>query len=300
MSEPRTAVYSTVFPGGERFLADWYRSILSQEDRGFDLWIGTDGLSPEAVDDAAGRHVEARWVAADRGDTPASLRRRAMAEMVRRYEVVVFVDSDDIALPGRVRQARRDTGPDAVSACALSLVDEHGRDLGRRMDAPRGADWGAILTRRNVLGLSNTAYGTDLLGRLVDFPDDCTLLDWHLATRSWLLGAPIRFHHEPLMLYRQYARNVARVVRPFSASQITEATRLVLRHYRQLPWTAGPGQPGQWSALRDAMGRAEAFAGRIRDGDTLARYVEALNRLDDTLLWWECVAHPGLEAQWST
>src|SRR2546428_10321349 len=38
-------LYTTVYPGAEPYLREWYRSVQDQTDRDFDLWIGVDSLS---------------------------------------------------------------------------------------------------------------------------------------------------------------------------------------------------------------------------------------------------------------
>ena len=38
----RIGVYTTVYPGVEPYLLDWYRSLRQQTDQEFQLWIGLD------------------------------------------------------------------------------------------------------------------------------------------------------------------------------------------------------------------------------------------------------------------
>src|SRR3954447_15114743 len=67
------ALYSTMYPGVERFLSPWYESVLAQTDRNFDLYIGADQIEPRAVFDAVGTEFEAVWVSAPTNSTPASV-----------------------------------------------------------------------------------------------------------------------------------------------------------------------------------------------------------------------------------
>ena len=48
MRAERLAVYTTIHPGCEPYLASWCDSIRRQTDRDFDLWIGLDALAPAA------------------------------------------------------------------------------------------------------------------------------------------------------------------------------------------------------------------------------------------------------------
>ena len=42
MSAERLALYTTIYPGVEPYLADWIHSVDAQTDRAFDLWVGLD------------------------------------------------------------------------------------------------------------------------------------------------------------------------------------------------------------------------------------------------------------------
>ena len=65
------ALYTTIYPGVEPFLLDWFHSVQSQTDNDFDLWIGLDALDIVAVEQALGGQPRATWVRAESGDTPA-------------------------------------------------------------------------------------------------------------------------------------------------------------------------------------------------------------------------------------
>src|SRR2546422_8752101 len=91
---------STLFPYTTLFRSQ------TQTDRDFDLWIGADGLTPEAATEAIGVAPSASWLQARNGDTPARLRTAALERLVSEYPAVVFVDSDDVLHASRVAAAR--------------------------------------------------------------------------------------------------------------------------------------------------------------------------------------------------
>lgn len=106
----RLAVYTTVFPAVQKFLAAWYESVLRQTDRSFDLFIGCDELSSADVQTLLGRSVEATWHMAPRGSTPTQVREATIREILRdgSYNSVVSVDADDVLHATRVESARRE------------------------------------------------------------------------------------------------------------------------------------------------------------------------------------------------
>lgn len=302
MTIQRLAVYTTWYPGVERFLPEWYRSLAGQTDRDFDVWIGADALDPRQEAKALGGLREAHWVFAAPGDTPARVRERAMTRLVEAYPAVVFVDSDDVLLPTRVAAARAALELHDVAACALRIVDERGRDLGLVFGRSEEGDWGRFLPRHNVFGLSNSAYRSEVLRKLLPLPADCILVDWLLATRAWASGRDLYFDPEPRMAYRQYATNVAKVLPPFTETDVLRATERVRSHYHLLlddpSWTIPPPFRSLLAAARE---RSSAFEEFVLDSpENLACYVEALNGQAPRYVWWWAVANPALESLWTS
>jgi len=299
MPSERLAVYTTVYPGVEPYLRDWYRSVQNQTDVEFDLWIGADSLRQEQVVALLGLDPPATWVVARHGDSPARLRANAMVRMVDAYGAIIFVDSDDVLHPSRVAMARAALHRHSVSGCALRLIDTFGRDLGAVFEPQPGDDIDSLMPRYNVFGMSNTAYRAETLRCCLPVPDDCSLIDWLLATRAWAAGASLWFDHAAHMSYRQHPANIARVLPPFAPADVVGATARVLNHYQCVQDTGWPMPSGPRHALQEARERARDFHRAISTSSTtLQRYVEALNRLAPRFVWWWCVAHPALEELW--
>jgi hypothetical protein len=300
MMSSRLAVYTTWYPGVERFLPEWSRSVVDQTDGSFDLWIGVDGLDFRRVAGSLGRLSGPRWVMAEPGDTPARVRERALVRIVQEYPAVVFVDSDDVLAPSRVAAARAALEKHDVVGCALKIVDEAGRDLGVRFGPPAGAEWAELLPRHNVFGLSNSAYRSDVLRRLLPLSDSCILIDWLFATRAWALGLDLFFDMEPGMSYRQYGENVAKVLPPFREEDVVRAAERVAGHYRLVlddpAWRPGPVPGSRLEAARERFAHFEKFFTANPDGRR--RYVNALNGLSPRYVWWWAVANPELEYIW--
>lgn len=300
MCGDRLAVYTTVYPGSEPFLADWYQSVARQTDRHFDLWVGLDGLTPAQVGAATGRPLLAHWVRARAGDTAADIRQRSFEALIPRYDAIVFVDSDDVLHPTRVASARESLASTDVSGCALRLADAHGKDLGVVFGVPGDADLRQLLPRRNVFGLSNSAYRTSVLERCLPVPSECVLVDWLLASRACAAGAILGFDDVPRMTYRRHPGNCVPVLPPFTTDQVLTASARVVRHYELLldrGWRWGTAERQPFEAAR---ARAEAFGRAIATcPPVLDRYVSALNELTPEYVWWWVVAHPALEDLWS-
>jgi hypothetical protein len=296
------AVYTTLYPGVEPYLPDWFSSLKAQTDREFQLWIGLDAVSPQLVTEILGSHLNAKLIPAESGDTPAGIRQRCLAQIVKECDAVISVDSDDILEPPRVAAARQGLESSDLVACALKLIDQEGRDLNLELGLPLAGTVEDVLPRNNVFGLSNSAYRSELLQRCLPIPAGVVLVDWFLASKAWLLGARLAFDPAPRMKYRQYQRNIARVRYPASPEQVILDTVLVRRHLQFLLSLNPAGFLSERiGLLKSVASDVEIFHNRIiQRPRQLQRYVEQLNILNPPPLWWSSVANPALECMWQT
>ena len=299
-STQRTAVYTTIYPGVEVYLPDWYRSVLAQNDQDFQLWIGLDGMESGTVETAIGSHLEAIWMRSEPGSTPAQIRQRALAQIVKAFDAVVLVDSDDVLHESRVAAARVALQTSELAGCALRLVNHQCQELGLTFCLPPGTMAGDMFPQNNVFGLSNSAYRSDLLRRCLPVPARVVLVDWFLATMAWLMGARLSFDPVVRMDYRQHGANTARVGFPVNAEQVVRDTELVRQHFQfVLAASRGDFLPERQARVKKAASGVETFREYIvQDPRHLQRYVEALNLLNPAPVWWSCVAHPALESMW--
>jgi hypothetical protein len=299
------ALYTTVYPAAEEFLSAWYTSVCGQTDCGFDLWIGTDEIEPSRVFHAIGREFQAYWVAPlAHSTTPAGVRQTAINAILdspNKYEGIVFVDCDDMMFPSRVESARTQIENVDVAGCAMEIVNQDGRSQGLVFQLGSSATMPSILTRTNVFGMSNTAYRTEMLRKIPSTDPHCRLMDWFIVTAAWIRGARFEFNNTPLMQYRQYEHNTARVLTPFTEADIRGGTTLVLQHYGLVLSTVSDIPDAIQSELRSALENVQRFQRSVVEVPAIcAQYVDRLNDLQTTYLWWEWVAHPSLEELWKT
>ncbi|HEY4245817.1 MAG TPA: hypothetical protein VGM64_03110 [Lacunisphaera sp.] len=294
------AVYTTIYPGVESFLGDWYRTLSAQTDRDYELWIGLDAINSETVKGIIGVNFHANWIVGAPETTPASIREQVLAQIVDNYDGIVLVDSDDLLHPTRVAAARSALQTSDLTGCALRLVDQLGQDLGLIFGLPPQAESEHILPRNNVFGFSNSAIRTNLLRRCLPIPTSTTLVDWFLATQAWLLGAKLSFDAVPRMDYRQHSANTARVRFPFSRDQVVSDTALVRKHFKlMLAATRKDFVPDRVVALKKVIADVEEFHQHVvLSPSQLERYVHDLNALEPLPLWWSCVAYDPLGSMW--
>jgi hypothetical protein len=296
----RIAVYTTIYPGVETYLPDWYRSVQAQTDQQFQLWIGLDGMEPGTVENVIGTHLEAVWVPSKQDDTPAQIRQRSLAQIVEEFDAVVLADSDDILHPTRVAAARAALEASELAACALRLVDQHRQDLGKTLTLPERASSDNILPRNNVFGFSNSAYQSELLRQCLPLPAGIALVDWFLATKAWLKGAKLAFDPIVRMEYRQHGANMAPIHFPFDENQVTRDTKRVREHFCLLQAaTMENVLPDRWLQVQEAAEDVQLFSEQVvSQPEKLENYVRNLNALEPQVVWWWDVAQPALQWMW--
>jgi|CXWL01.1.fsa_nt_gi hypothetical protein len=301
MSIDRICLYTTVYPKAKAYLHDWHQSVRRQTDRDFQVWIGLDAMSIEEVVEEVGGDLNAIWVCAEPGDTPAQVRQRALAQIVDHCDGVILVDSDDILHETRVAAARADLQRGDLVGCALNLVTQTGEPMRMTIGLPPLASADGVLPRHNIFGLSNSAFRTDLLRRCLPIPQEVILVDWFLATRAWLCGARLIFDHIPRMDYRQHEQNMTQVRPPFTEVQIERDTCRVLRHMAMMKEHAGRGGDMDRSQLLvDVERDIQVFYDRIiLRPRMLEAYRTSLNVLEPAPVWWASVAHPSLRNMWT-
>jgi hypothetical protein len=301
MKRRSVALFTTLYPEGERFFDDFFRSLSCQTDRAFDLWIGLDRFPESKIEYYCSDDLSITSISRLNNETNVQLRQRALEEMIDEYRGIAFVDSDDILATSRVSEARAALDYCDVYGCSMRIVDVNGVDLSLSFNKPQNISIDSILPRFNIFGMSNTCYSSEILGKCMPFPVDCILLDWFVATRAWIHDAKMAFDPVQRMCYRQYAANTARVVPPFTEEQIVRSAELVKQHYsfilHDIPELAGSKK----GIIQIASDNFEEFWSAITGSPpTLTEYVEQLNALPADHIWWSCIAHPDLESLWKS
>jgi hypothetical protein len=294
------AVYTTIYPGVESYLAEWYRSLCEQTDKDFQLWIGLDELEKESIQNLLGPELKANWIEAPLGATPAEIRQISLARIVETSSEVVLVDSDDLLHPTRIEAARSALQSSELAGCALRLADQNGKNLDSVFNLSPLLQPEHAFPRNNIFGFSNSAFRCELLRRILPIPANAVLVDWFLASRAWLLGAKLAFDREPRMAYRRHPGNTALIMLPFSPDQVRSAAVLVCHHFRLL--LAEPSAefiPDRYIELKRVARDVEEFNQHmILNPTELEGYVEAFNALAPPQIWWSCVAYPALSHFW--
>ena len=288
-----------MYPEGTEFLPDFFKSLSTQTDTKFDLWIGLDRIRKREIAKFFSDDFPITCIERETNESNITLRQRAIEQMIEHYNSIVFVDSDDILAPSRVSVSRSSMKHYDVYGCAMKIIDESGTDMNISFKMPPQIDISSLIPQFNIFGLSNTTYSSSVLCNCLPFPKDCVLLDWFLATRAWLQGARMCFDPKERMLYRQWSLNTARVIPPFTPEIIILSTERVLYHYHCILNNIPEIPDSKRVLFETAQNNVESFYNSIKQSPKkFQEYVRKLNQLPSNHIWWVCVAHPDLEEIW--
>lgn len=293
-----TALFTVIYPTIERYLFDWYNSMMMQSDHDYDLWVVLDRINPKAVYGIIGEYVEANWIEINNKCSPTQIRSIGLENIAGDYSNIILVDSDDILEPTRVEAAKRFLAKSDVNTCAMLIVDETAQSTGKIFTFNDDADFFSSILTTNVFGLSNTAYRGDILKACLPLPNSCRLADWYLATKSCSLGAQVSFDRETRMRYRQHGSNIARVIPPFTPLQILHDTELVISHYQQVLSNV-VFAPNEEEKITNHYQHLQFFYQVMLSSNTkIKEYVKSLNNISENRVWWSHIADPRLNYIW--
>lgn len=206
MAKPQGPLVSVIIPNFNREaeLQRAVESVLAQDYRPLEIVVVDDASTRPIsldLDAAAGQLV--RWVRLERNSGGATARNAGID--AARGEVVAFLDSDDVWVPGKLARQlaayRADGSPaDAVYYCQVVLDRGHEQlVLPQRAMAPDESVGDYLFPwRGNLLQTSTLLMRRDLAAR-IRFTDGLRIhQDIDFCLRLQQVGASFRFQAEPL------------------------------------------------------------------------------------------------------
>jgi glycosyltransferase involved in cell wall biosynthesis len=155
-ARPRVSVLIPAY-NAERFLAEAVESVLAQSHEDLELLIADDGSKDRTLElarDFARRDARVRVLENRENLGTVRTRNRLLDEADPKSAFFALLDADDVCLPERFAQQLDFLSAQPEHALVggnLILIDEAGREIGRR-DYPRSfEDIARVMTRRNPI-----------------------------------------------------------------------------------------------------------------------------------------------------
>lgn len=278
----KTVVLSFIYPGVECYFSQFLKSLSTQADKDFVLYLVNDGMvNPSFFLKNFDLPVKIR----NGLGTVAQLRKTGIEWVAgEKFDAVIFADADDYFDENRVSISKDLLSRNDIIFNELILfgdaIPEHIPMLeGRFINGEYiGED---RLFHANCLGLSNTALRNEQLMNLtVDIPDAVIAFDWALFAKVLNIGARALFTNKTRTYYRQHACNTASLF-SLSDERILHGVNVKAEHY---------------SALRKLSERYSLYAEKFKrlsswlysDEALRSKYCNAVrSNMSQNPLWWE-------------
>ena len=282
-------VFTVVYPGAERFLDAYFRSLSVQTRKDFDVFLVNDGM--EGLDGFVQKYNDLSILTMELHGSPVKVRERGLNAIAQSgYEDIVFGDADDYFDD---RRAERVTGylrSHPVVFNELNIVDSlsnpiESKYLSRRL-TPSSCIGADDLADKNVLGFSNTAVKGRLLNGRANFAEDLIALDWYFFTSLLARGVQALFTDDTSTYYRRHDSNVASFT-DMGEGNILNGVKVKVAHYRAMAL-----QGGRYTRLWDEY---ETLEKRLESDSSFERlYVRKVcDNMPENALWWEMIRTPG-------
>ena len=198
----------------ERFLADAIGSALAQEEPAAEVIVVDDGSSDGSREVIAGFGSEITAVFKTNGGQASALN---LGYEHSRGDVVIFLDSDDMLLPGATREAARAIASGAAKAhWPMPVIDGHGQRTGATWDPELAqGDLREHVVSDGPFGedtmpsppMSGNAFAREVLEQIMPIPEEVyrAAADEYLFALAPAFGPIVSL--EPQSLYRMHGAN---------------------------------------------------------------------------------------------
>ena len=278
----KVAFLSTVYPGADTYLDDFFKSLVTQDYKHFDVIILNDGLDNFEKYSSLYKTLNIHEIKYT--DTPAKIREKGLKYTIEnKYDVIIFGDCDDYFKNNRLSESIRCLEAYDVVVNDFDLLSNDNKIITPNYLSNRLNDNQEILLDyvldKNCFGLSNTAINAKFL-RSICFDSNLIAVDWYLFSFLLLRGIRAVFTNNTGTYYRQYEGN-AIGISSLDDSKILKGIEAKLIHYREMAKLSDEFLPlyESFYNLRNAISKNNGFK---------ESYLEQIrNREIVSPLWWE-------------
>ena len=276
----KAAFFTVVYPGVEKYLPDFFRSLENQSCPAFDLIVANDGLQDL---DLNGYHLNSQII--DLTGSPVEIRAMGL-QLIKSmgYEHIIFGDSDDFFSTNRVESSLWQLRECDIVVNDLDLVNERGELLlsgyfSQRLGKTKHIE-ANFIRDKNIFGLSNTSVRSACLPE-EKYPAGLVAMDWFLFAKVLESGANAVFSSECSTYYRQHGANIAGFAET-SPQKTLQSVKVKALHYAAL---ASEGMPFyqnpavEFELLHQRLLQDVAFRGKY--------FAFLQSTIADFPFWWE-------------
>ena len=204
----KVAFLTTIFPMKDKYLLDFFNSLVEQSYKFFDIVVVNDGY--EKFRKIREKYNNLTIIELPCTSTPAKNREYGINYCLdKKYDILIFGDSDDYFSNNRVALSMKYLETHDIVVNDLTLFNEQGvyinKYISNRLDNNSEVDY-QFIQDKNIFGLSNTAVNLNILKR-VFFDKEMKIVDWFLFKQLLESGNKAIFTNKIITFYRQHLNN---------------------------------------------------------------------------------------------
>ena len=227
----KTILISHVYQKAKPYLADLFDSLNSQTDKDFDVVIFNYGLDEPLS--AFGYYGQEVFNVFGYG-IPDARDWALKYALEHRYELLVFVDADDVMAPDRIEKTKGafENGI-GFFYTDLHVLSQPQVDFFSGKLPDKLVTWRSIL-ECNFVGLSNFAINVQAASRIIrkiSCPIEVVAYDWYLATILLLEGLK-GLKVDSITFYRLHDLNTAGRTNEINSEILFKTVTVKMRHYK--------------------------------------------------------------------
>lgn len=234
MNKNTNVVCSVIYPGVEKYLKSFIKSILGQSFNSFDILIINDKCDSSIRDIFPDNVI---WIDIDNDMSPVQVRQLLFEYCLKNcYEVAVFIDSDDLIPNDYIKILVNEIESlDFVFSEMIPFFKEgdyNNYPLLKNYVSLRPVEIEDLMSR-NIIGLGNSAIKVKWL-RGIELPHDIIAADWYLFSCCILNGALGRFVSTTHLYYRQTGANTVGSIHPLDNKRLMTGINAKQTHYKHM------------------------------------------------------------------
>jgi len=192
----------------EKFLIDFFDSLIIQTNNEFDLVVVNDGYLD--FDKLKLKYRKLNIIELEYSNTPSKNREYGINYCIdNKYDVLIFGDSDDYFSANRVELSLKMLKENDIVVNDVSLFNKGGiyeeRYMSNRLNDGSEVRF-EYIKNKNIFGLSNTALKIKVLNK-VSFDKSLVAIDWFLYKGLLKKRCSAIFTNKSITYYRQYNNN---------------------------------------------------------------------------------------------
>lgn len=278
------------YKAAEKYKADYFKSIVDQTSKAFDLLIIYDNIQPLKI---SGLNVEIFEMIISSKMTPSKIRFEGIKYAFKNgYKNIVFSDIDDYFSNNRIEVtinnlARKKFVVNRVEAVNHKKEIIQMSDLSLLVKNENLKSYKQLLDY-NTHGLTHTGINIESIESIY-IPEEILATDWWIFTTLMLQGYTGKYVSDATTYYRQSEDNLVGIQKPLDENRLFLGLRVKAVHYKHMVDYCR--RLNFRDARDDYIARAKEMkdlSTAIQDQGYRTKYIDTINRKMQLIYkgWW--------------